>query len=196
MLRLFWIVLFGLGSEVVSSFPARDENSLQCAPSRQKKASTPVKWQTYMSPQGRFSIQFPDSPKNVIYQKIEQGNDPALHFYVLNTQPIEGVVLTVNYFDVPVPEKMPLKYRYLFLEESWKSYYGRIKNQSIYKRRMTQYGHPAIEHRLRNPKDAKYIITGRYVFVKNRIYHVFAAMKEPEVKAGHAARFLNSFKPL
>jgi hypothetical protein len=155
-----------------------------------------VQWQKFSSPKGKFTVLFPDSPRTVSYRLVEQEELPPIHFYMLKAQSIKGAAFTINHFDVPLPEKMSLSQRYHLLDEMWQAYYGNFKDRVVYKRRIKHRGHPAVEHQLRHPEDPKTLLTGRYISVGNRVYHVFTGMPEPQVKAGHAARFLHSFRIL
>lgn len=176
--------------------------------SRTGKPSRPAypspQWQRFTSTRGRFSILFPDSPKKVEYQPQALDDKSAtIHHFRLRSR-IGGSVaaFSINYFDnTPLPTKLKEQDAYLVLDESWKSFYGRFKDRTIYKRRIKVAGHPCIEHRLWLPTqeggpDKKIILTGSYILVGKRVYHLLATMPEPLMKAGHSVRFLSSFKSL
>src|SRR5262249_10809830 len=145
-------------------------------------------WKTYNSTSGRYSVQFPGTPKEVTQRMdTEAGSIDA----TIASLEGPGAFYAIAYNDYPkdvtakqTPDQL--------LDKAQKGAVDKVKGKLLNQKKVQAGGYPGRELQIQAPGDLE--IAEHVYLVKNRLYQVLVVSPKGKAAPGDTKKFLDSFQ--
>jgi TonB family protein len=147
-------------------------------------------WRTYTSEEGKFSVLLPGRPETGTRPVGVDWSTAAARVVNLQTPPVAYIIA---YFDIRSAPSAPEEVRQVLdqtRDRPVKMYGLRLERESD----KTEWGFPGRELRMSDRQGKPFL--SRIVLVRERVYHVSAALLTDDPRSEDVDRFFNSFRPV
>ena len=162
---------------------------------RNTSVSQNKRWIRFDSKQCKFSILMPAPPKSK--NSTIKGKAGTASLTIFELQPKQsGDASAYSIICGQFPHGHLAKFEpYDFLERTWKSRFGDMKDDLVYEKRFKMGEISAIEFQYKKVGTSTIVLsTSRYYLARDRTYLVTVSASSQAVKHGNPARFLDSFR--
>jgi hypothetical protein len=174
----------------------RDVQTESVATRRSSQAGATVRWKTFLSTQGKFSLLMPGVPEEkTSVSETQLGPLKNFLFIFREQQGKYKAAYLISYLDYPHDHTQKFKPS-IFLERAWQETFGGSARIITYKKNIVLNGFVGIEFQYKGKTDPTIVTTSRNYLVKDRIYQLSAIMSQEQCDAGDAQKYLDSFQIL